>query len=335
MTSARRFVVGLSSRVRIVPRVTRRAEFRYPRRVADEGKAPVAVRVTRPYGTVEEFLARELETLTRTSIVLLGAQQRPQGVILRFEVALANGSPLVRGEGRVVAFREQAFEGAPGLTLRFTRLDSRSKALVDRAAAMRDAHSRPPPPVAAAPPAEPVPAPPRVPPPLPAQSRPPIAPTPSRPPVAPMPSRPPIAPTHSRPPVAPTHSRPPVAPTPSRPPVAPTPSRPPPAPRLAKFDVVVPAAPTVPLDLETTRAEAPQPKRASERPLAERPPAERPPAGRAERPPAERPPAERALAREVASAPSDRDALLGRLRDRRRSLDEDTVTAILAKKPSR
>lgn len=123
--------------------------------MADEAKTPVAIRITRPYGSEEEFLARELDTLTRTSIVLLGAQQRPQGVVLRFELALASGAPLVRGEGRVVAFKENAFEDLAGLTLRFTRLDARSKALIDRAAAMRDGRSRPPPPVAEAAPAHP------------------------------------------------------------------------------------------------------------------------------------------------------------------------------------
>ena len=43
----------------------------------------------------------------------------------------------MRGEGRVVGFKADAFEGLGGLTLRFTRLDSRTKALVDKAAALR------------------------------------------------------------------------------------------------------------------------------------------------------------------------------------------------------
>ncbi len=121
----------------------------YARDVNEDARTPVAIRITRPYTTEDEFLTRELETLTRTSIVLVGAQPRPQGVVLRFELALATGQPLVRGEGRVVAFKERVFEDAPGLTLRFTRLDSKSKALVDRAAAMRDARNRPslPPPL--------------------------------------------------------------------------------------------------------------------------------------------------------------------------------------------
>jgi hypothetical protein len=99
---------------------------------------PAAIRITRPYTSEEDFLDREVETLTRASITLLGAQARPQGVVLRFELALTSGQVLVRGEGRVVSFKANAFEGLGGLTLRFTRLDTRSKALVDKAAALRE-----------------------------------------------------------------------------------------------------------------------------------------------------------------------------------------------------
>lgn len=111
--------------------------------MADEPRQqPVAIRVTRPYPTADEFLEHELETLTRTSITLLGAQPRPKGVILRFEVALASGGQLLRGEGRVVGFKENALGDQPGLVLRFTRLDTKSKALVDKAAAIREARAR-------------------------------------------------------------------------------------------------------------------------------------------------------------------------------------------------
>jgi hypothetical protein len=99
---------------------------------------PVAIRVARPYATEEELLERELDTLTRTSVTLLGAQSRPQGVVLRFELVLSNGQVLMRGEGRVVGYKPDLYDGLGGLTLRFTRLDSRTKAVVDRAAALRD-----------------------------------------------------------------------------------------------------------------------------------------------------------------------------------------------------
>jgi molecular chaperone DnaK len=110
--------------------------------VAEETRTPVAIRISRPYGSEEEFLQHEIDTLTRTTVILLGAQSRPQGVVLRFEIALASGDTLIRGEGRVVGFRAASQGVDSGLTLRFTRLDARSKALVDRAAAMREARAK-------------------------------------------------------------------------------------------------------------------------------------------------------------------------------------------------
>jgi len=101
-------------------------------------KPPVAIRITRPHQTEDEFLAAELETISRTGVVLVGAQQRPEGVVLRFELTLASGAPLLRGEGRVIGYKPNVVGDEGGLALRFTRLDSKSKALVDRAAALRN-----------------------------------------------------------------------------------------------------------------------------------------------------------------------------------------------------
>lgn len=110
----------------------------YPRAVAEDIRPPVAIRVVRPYKSEAELLAAEGETITKTSVVLLGALHRPQGVILRFELTLSNGEALIRGEGRVTAYRERAHGDQSGLALRFTRLDPKSKAFVDRAVALRE-----------------------------------------------------------------------------------------------------------------------------------------------------------------------------------------------------
>ena len=126
--------------------------------MAENTRAPVAIRIVRPYETEAELFANELETLGKTSVVLIGAHPRPTGVILRFEVTLANGETVLRGEGRVLAHKENAFRGQPGLSLRFTRLDPKSKSVVDRATALREsraggegAPSRPAPPIADSP----------------------------------------------------------------------------------------------------------------------------------------------------------------------------------------
>lgn len=153
----------------------------------------MAVRISRPQATEDEFIEQELDTITRTGVTLLGAQPRPQGVVLRFEIVLASGTIVLRGEGRVVAFKPNAHQGLGGLTLRFTRLDSRSKALVDKANALRESRrpslhpppsSPPPPPVADMSPSPPrvVSRAPSVPPPLPAEAPSPLPPVLASPP---------------------------------------------------------------------------------------------------------------------------------------------------------
>lgn len=109
--------------------------------MSDESPKPiVALRVVRPYDSEDQFLREEAFALTRTSLVLVGANPRPEGVILRFELVLRSGAILLRGEGRVLGHGPTEL-GEPGLTLKFTRLDPRSKALVDRAAAAKVAEA--------------------------------------------------------------------------------------------------------------------------------------------------------------------------------------------------
>jgi hypothetical protein len=198
-------------RARIEEQGTSGPSRRILEHVPEDPRPPVAVRISRPQATEEEFLEQELDTLNRTSVTLLGAQQRPNGVVLRFELVLSSGIVVLRGEGRVVGFKADAMNGLGGLTLRFTRLDSKSKALIDKATALRDRRrpsSMPAPPPDRSPAAPPVatdpPAsvrPPPVQPSPPASVRP--APLPSRPP--PLPSRPPPLP--SSPPPAPQRER--------------------------------------------------------------------------------------------------------------------------------
>jgi hypothetical protein len=107
-----------------------------------DARAPVAIRVSRPFASDEELLDHEADTISRAGIVLIGAPARPEGTVLRFEVTLNDGGSLMRGEGRVTGTK--VVNGEQGLALRFTRLDSKSKALVDRAVAIREARANKP-----------------------------------------------------------------------------------------------------------------------------------------------------------------------------------------------
>jgi hypothetical protein len=112
---------------------------------------PVALRIVRPYPDEQALLAAESNAFTRTGVVLLGAPSKPSGVVLRFEMCLSDGTPVMRGEGRVVGFRPAGANEESALMLRFTRLDVKSKELLDRAVALREERRSLAPPAAAPP----------------------------------------------------------------------------------------------------------------------------------------------------------------------------------------
>jgi hypothetical protein len=283
--------------------------------VAD-AKAPVAIRIVRPYGSPEEFVRGDLEALTKTSITLAGAQPRPKGVILRFEVTLANGRPVMRGEGRVLGYTDEA-----GLSLRFTRLDPKSKALVDWAAGIKDARAK----------GQPEPAPPELPsgklpgerPSDPDLSKHAQAPKPAPPPSVPpppAPSRPPPpARAPSRPPPA---ARPPSVPPPSAPQPPPPASEPTPSVR-ARLDEAPTATSLEDLPTQATTRDMPVlPDLAGLTNLVQRPPEPKP------RPTAAAP----AAMPEI--PPEKKSELLERLRSRARELPAERVRSILEKRAS-
>jgi hypothetical protein len=260
-------------------------------------RPPVAIRIVRPYQTDDEFLENELETVGKTSVILIGAHARPTGVILRFEVTLADGATALRGEGRVLAHKENAFRGQPGLSLRFTRLDPKSKALVDRATAIREAKAAgDPAPMSVRPPA------------------------PSSPGSEPMVG--PVSSSRPSPSVRPGASSRPDASiadalTAETPPPPSRTSRPPPGRRSAppRSASIPPQPPAVVKRSEPARAP-------SVAPMPSSPPI----------PPAPAVPAIAAAAAgtRTLERPADRDDLLARLRERRAVLSQERVAEILA-----
>lgn len=97
---------------------------------------PIGLRIPRPYDTEDDFIRGDGLAIGRLGMILIGAPARPPGITVRFEVMLKNGEAVFRGEGRVVAHRVHA-NGREGLEVRFTRLDSRSKTLVEQVLKLR------------------------------------------------------------------------------------------------------------------------------------------------------------------------------------------------------
>lgn len=109
-------------------------------------KVPLRIRL--PFATEDEFVDRYGVHVGRGGIFLSTRGTKPAGTLLSFELVLADGTRLMRGEGVVHEVLADDQPGRAGMTVRFTRIDARTRALIDRIVATREgaARAEPPPP---------------------------------------------------------------------------------------------------------------------------------------------------------------------------------------------
>ncbi|EAU66644.1 DnaK protein [Stigmatella aurantiaca DW4/3-1] len=193
---------------------------------------------------------------------------KEEGTALAFEFVLATGTRLLRGEGVVVKAQLDDSGGRAGMTVRFTKLDAPSKALLDKLVARRSGEP-PPPPEASPPLTVPPPQAPAPPPPVPAVAPPPglirkaTAPSAAPPrPAGPPPPAPslgvPAPPPAPRPPVSAEPA--PVA-LPAPPEVLPPAPTPPPEPSPPPEALPAPTPPPEPPRTEVPLPPSPEPAR--------------------------------------------------------------------------
>jgi hypothetical protein len=108
--------------------------------VPEPPRIPI-IRITRPYGSENEFVDGDFGWVGRTTLVLPGGPARAAGELVRFEVVLTTGAPVLRGEGHVVAHHVPGGSRPAGLEVRYTRVDARSKIVLDRVRERRNAGS--------------------------------------------------------------------------------------------------------------------------------------------------------------------------------------------------
>jgi len=104
--------------------------------------APTPLRVRLPFRSEDEFVASYGAHVGRDGFFLATKAPKPVGATLLFDLILADGSSLLRGEGVVV--RSNASGERPGMTLRFVRLEAAGKALVERIVSGRPARGSAP-----------------------------------------------------------------------------------------------------------------------------------------------------------------------------------------------
>jgi molecular chaperone DnaK len=103
--------------------------------VATNDPAPVLVRLNLRYPDLDAFVARFAPNVTRGGVFLASRKPRPVGEVIRFEIALAQGSPVLWGSGRVTWVREfnpAEPHRAHGMGVQFTFLDPECRPLLDR-----------------------------------------------------------------------------------------------------------------------------------------------------------------------------------------------------------
>jgi hypothetical protein len=136
-----------------VPRLSRRGErvrwfvvrdrFLYNHKeFVTESKAPAKFRVVRPYATEDDYIRGDFAWIGRTWIILPNIPARDAGELVRFEVVLTSGAPVIRGEGNVIGYNPPGGPRPAGLEVKLSRFDARSKAILDRVHAHRLAITR-------------------------------------------------------------------------------------------------------------------------------------------------------------------------------------------------
>lgn len=92
----------------------------------------VSLRITLRYKDFDEFSDRFSENISSAGLFLRTRSPKPTGTKIRFELLLASGDRILRGEGAVVSVRH---DDRPGMALRFAALDQQSQDVVDRVVA--------------------------------------------------------------------------------------------------------------------------------------------------------------------------------------------------------
>ena len=100
-----------------------------------EERQPAALRIRLRYPDVETFIDKYATNVSKGGIFIATRTPKPVGATVRFEFQLADGSPVVKGEGKVIWVKEfdpQQPHRPHGMGLKFTRLDSASRGVLER-----------------------------------------------------------------------------------------------------------------------------------------------------------------------------------------------------------
>lgn len=99
----------------------------------DSKGKPASIRAKLKFSTVEMFMDRYSPNISKAGIFIKTPKPKPVGTDVRFEFQIADDTVVMRGSGVVSWIRETADDDKPqGMGIKFVKLDSRSKDILDR-----------------------------------------------------------------------------------------------------------------------------------------------------------------------------------------------------------
>ncbi len=104
----------------------------------------IAIRFRLQYPDVDTFVAKYAANISEGGIFIASMEPPAVGTIVRFELSIAGGQPILRGEGEVVwntPFDPLRPMDACGMSIRFQRLDADGVALIRRVLAYKTDHA--------------------------------------------------------------------------------------------------------------------------------------------------------------------------------------------------
>ena len=101
-------------------------------------RAPVSLKVRFKSATLDEFVEQYSGDISRGGIFIKSKKPMKVGTLLKFEFQLKDQSRLIHGVGRVVWRREPGGDSAPGMGIKFIKMDADSRQLVQDIVETRD-----------------------------------------------------------------------------------------------------------------------------------------------------------------------------------------------------
>ncbi len=101
-----------------------------------------SIRARLKYATEADFIAKYAPNISRAGIFVKTQKPREQGTRIKFEFQLTDGQPVMRGLGEVVWIRDaKAGDAAPGMEIKFLKLDARSRKILSQVLVFKKEHN--------------------------------------------------------------------------------------------------------------------------------------------------------------------------------------------------